>query len=41
MDSRKHFFSEGVVRHWKRLPRMVMFLEVVKNRVDRALRDMV
>jgi len=41
LDIRKHFFSEGVVRHWKRLPRMVMFLEVVKNRVDRALRDMV
>jgi len=38
---RKHYFSARVVRHWHRLPGEVESLEVFKQRVSAALRDMV
>jgi len=43
LDIRNHFFTEGVVRHWTRLPREAVKSpsQVFKIRVDVALRDMV
>jgi len=44
LDTRKNFFTEGVVRHWNRLPREVVkspSLEVFEKRVYVALRGLV
>ena len=44
MDIRKNLFSKRAVRQWHRLPREVVqspSMEVFKNRVDVALRDVV
>ena len=44
MDITKNVFSEGAVLQWHRLPRGVVespSLEVFRNHVDVALRDMV
>lgn len=41
---RKNFFTEGVIKHWKRLPTEVIKwppLEVFKKRLDVALSAMV
>jgi len=42
LDIRKNFLTDGVIRHWNRLPREVVespSLEVFKKRVDMALQD--
>ncbi|KFW65013.1 hypothetical protein AS28_07389, partial [Pygoscelis adeliae] len=44
LDVRKNFFTERVVKRWKRLPREGVeapSLEPFKRRVDVALKDMV
>ena len=42
LDIRKHFFSEGAVRHWNRLPSIgVTILGGVQELWRCALRDMV
>ena len=44
MDIGKSFFTEGVFRHWNRLPSAVVespSLEGFKNSVDVALQDVV
>jgi len=38
---RNSFFSEGVLRHWHRLPQEVRCLEVFKSHGDVAPRDVV
>jgi len=42
LDTGKNFFTEGVVRHWRKLPRAAvesLSLEVLSSRADVVLRD--
>jgi len=44
LDIKKKFFSQGVVRHWSRLPREVAdapSLEVFKTRLDGILGSLI